>query len=203
MIFSDALDSDADFAADSPSGTITAMPGLLEKTMMVPRLRSDSKIGAIKQLVDRLYRGGLLNDSLSFLQAVLERENLDSTVIGGTIALPHARARSVTGLGMALGVCEEPIYYPSGDDLCAVRAVCVIAVPMDSPRQYLGLLSHLAWAFGDRDFMHRLLAAPSAQGMSELMSARLSVAGERTAANVGGFLPAGAAVAGASPGAGG
>ena len=203
MIFRDAPDSDADFAAGNPPGAFPAMPGLLEQTMMVPRLRSDSKIGAIKQLVDRLYRAGRLNDSLSFLQLVLERENLGSTVIGGTIALPHARARSVTGLGMALGVCDEPIYYPSGDDLCAVRAVCVIAVPMNSPRQYLGLLSHLAGAFGDSDFVHRLLAAPSAREMSELMSARLSSAPVATPENAGQVLPADAALAGARPGMGG
>lgn len=199
MIFRDAADSDADFAAGNPPGAFPAMSGLLEHTMMVPRLRSDSKVGAIKQLVDRLYRAGRLNDSLSFLQAVLERENLGSTVIGGTIALPHARARSVTGLGMALGVCDEPIYYPSGDDLCAVRAVCVIAVPMDSPRPYLGLLSLLAGAFGDSDFVHRLLAAPSSQGMSELMTARLSAAGGTTAENAAHLLAADAALAGASP----
>lgn len=202
MIVRDAGDSDADFAAGNPPGAFASMPGLLEQTMMVPRLRSDSKIGAIKQLVDRLYRAGRLNDSLSFLQAVLERENLDSTVIRGTIALPHARARSVTGLGVALGVCDEPIYYPSGDDLSAVRAVCVIAVPMDSPRQYLGLLSHLAWAFGDSDFVHRLLATPSPQGMSELMSGRLRVAGKSAQAKAGEIPSADAALAGASQGVG-
>lgn len=188
MIFRDGSGSDADFAAGN-RGTFPGLPGM-EKTLMVPCLRSDSKIGAIKQLVDRLYRGGLLNDSLSFLQAVLERENLGSTVIGGTIALPHARSRSVTGLGMALGVCDEPVYYPSGDDLWGVRAVCVIAVPMDSSRQYLGLLSHLAGAFGDSEFVHRLLAAPSAQEMCELMSARLSAAGNSAEANVGESLSA-------------
>ena len=165
MIFRDAADSDADFAAGNPPGAFAAMSGLLEQTMMVPRLRSDSKVGAIKQLVDRLYRAGRLNDSLSFLQAVLERENLGSTVIGGTIALPHARSRSVTGLGMALGVCDEPIYYPSGDDLCGGagglrdRRADGLAAPVPRPA-----LAHLAWAFGDSDFVHRLLAAPSAQG---------------------------------------
>ena len=198
MIFRDPADSDADFAAGSPPEGFTTFPGLLEQTMMVPRLRSDSKIGAIKQLVDRLYRAGRLNDSLSFLQLVLERENLGSTVIGGAIALPHARARSVSGLGIALGVCDQPIHYPSGDDLSAVRAVCVIAVPMDSPRQYLGLLSHLAWAFGDSGFVHRLLAAPSALEMSELMSARLSAAPLEPPENAGQLLPADAALAAAA-----
>ena len=92
----------------------------------------------------------------------------------------------------------QPIHYPSGDDLSAVRAVCVIAVPMDSPRQYLGLLSHLAWAFGDSGFVHRLLAAPSALEMSALMSARLSAAPVEPPANAGQLLPADAALAAAA-----
>ena len=55
MIAPDGSGSDADFAAGIPPGTFPGLPGM-EKTMMVPCLRSDSKIGAIKQLVDRLPR---------------------------------------------------------------------------------------------------------------------------------------------------
>ena len=69
--------------------------------LVLPHLGVDNKIAAIKQLVDRLHQGGVIENSLAFLQAVLERENLESTIIGHDIAMPHARSRSVRHLGLA------------------------------------------------------------------------------------------------------
>ena len=139
---------------------------------MVPDLGAESKIGAIKTLVDRLQQAGILDDSLSFLQAVLERENIESTVVHGLIALPHARCRAVSRLGMAVGVSSQPIDYPSGDDRSSVRLICLIAVPADAPRLYLGLLAALASAFGDDDFVRATLSAGTPEKMYALMSDR-------------------------------
>ena len=85
---------------------------LVDKVVLVPRLRADTKIGAIKELVDRLHHEGAVSDSLRFLQAVLERDDLQSTVIGESIALPHARSSAVTRLGIAVGLAPEQISYP-------------------------------------------------------------------------------------------
>ena len=59
---------------------------LVNEDLLIPQLEADSKIGAIKELVDRLHRGGIVTDSLSFLQSILERENLQSTILGGDVA---------------------------------------------------------------------------------------------------------------------
>ena len=168
------IDRGAEIAPTGAPGDlagVVANPGL-----MVPDLSSDNKIGAIKELVDRLHDQHLIDDSLGFLQAVLERESLSSTVIAdGQIALPHARGRMVRRLGLALGRARRPIEFPSGDDRHEVDLICLIAVPADAPGRYLRLLAVLARAFDDPGFRNRLVAAQGAEEMHELLAERLEI----------------------------
>ncbi len=171
--------SGAEFALSGLSGTLDAeLTDIVDRQLMVPKLTADTKLGAIKVLVDRLHVQGVVSDSLSFLQSVLERENLMSTVLDGEVALPHARSRAVQQLGLALGTCETPIDFPSGDDRCGVRLICLIAVPVDAPGQYLGLLASLASAFGDERLKRDLIETESPDEMHRLLSSRLNGAGQ-------------------------
>ncbi len=61
---------------------------------MVESLKPRDRMGAIKALVNRLHGAGYVTDSLRFLQSVLDREDLESTVAGNGVAFPHARCRS-------------------------------------------------------------------------------------------------------------
>jgi len=166
--------SDADFAPPAYQGPEgEELVQVLHPDTMVPQLVATTKIGAIKELVDALHDRGVVADSLGFLQAVLERENLGSTVLEGQVALPHARNRSVRQLAMAVGACPSPLDFPSGDDRHGVRLVCLIAVPFDSPGLYLGLLAAVARTFGDRDTRQQLAAAASPSDMHRLLAARM------------------------------
>ena len=147
-------------------------PSLFDPDLLIPELSADSKIGAIKELVDRLHAKGIVQDSLSFLQSVLERENLQSTILGEGIALPHARSRAVSELGMALGIARKPIDFPSGDDRRPVHLICLIAVPVHAPDLYLALLGAMVHTFGDTEFKEALLNATSAEGLYDLLASR-------------------------------
>ena len=137
--------------------------------LLVPNLQAGTKIGAIKELVDLLHRKGVVKDSLSFLQAVLEREALNSTILDD-VALPHARTPAVNQMGMALGVARHPIDFPSGDERGSVQLLCLIAVPAHESDLYLTLLSTLARSFNDNDFKTALLNSSSSQDLYHLLS---------------------------------
>ena len=158
---------DAKFALQTeiPEG----FEALLDPVLMVPELKADNKIAAIKELIDRLYLTGVVKDSLSFLQAVLGRENVESTILG-EVAIPHARSLAVNQLGLALGVCRLPIDYPSGDDRQAVQIICLIAVPAHAPDSYLALLGALARTFRDAELKNSLLQAVSPEELCDLMA---------------------------------
>jgi mannitol/fructose-specific phosphotransferase system IIA component (Ntr-type) len=170
----DTNNKSATFAAIDVLGELASV--VQHPELMVPEIKADSKIPAIKELVDRLHEQGVIEDNLSFLQSVLERETLQSTVIGdGDVALPHARGPMVKRLGMALGHTKTPIGFPSGDDRHQVRLICLIAVPADAPGLYLKLLSALARVFDDSAFRHELREAETADRMQQLLARKMEM----------------------------
>ncbi len=146
-----------------------AIADVVDPALLLPELSATSKIGAIKELVDRLHGRGIVEDSLSFLQSVLEREQLQSTILGTEVALPHARSRGVRALGLALGRTATPIDFPSGDERQSVRLICLIAVPSHAPDSYLHLLGSLAQILSQAERRDALLQAQSAKHMQELL----------------------------------
>ncbi len=142
---------------------------IIDSELLIPQLHSDNKIGAIKELVDKMHEQGVITDSLSFLQSVLEREQLQSTILAGEVALPHARSRCVRDLGLALGIAHTPIDFPSGDERHGVRLICLIAVPAHAPDMYLNLLGSLAHILSNEERKTALIAAESAASMQALL----------------------------------
>ncbi len=164
--------------AEIAGGQTDELTGLLHPDLLIAGLDVEGKIEAIKCLIDRLHDQGVIDDSLAFLQAVLERENLQSTVLDGVIALPHARGRMVKRLGIAVGTDpQRSIDFPSGDDRHEVGLICLIAVPADAPGLYLKLMGVLARTFSEREFVDTLIATPDATQMHQLLADRLEVCG--------------------------
>lgn len=159
------LDAKVAFQAEA----LVGLESLLDPGLMIPELKADNKIAAIKELIDRLYQKGVVRDSLSFFQAVLGRENIESTILG-EVAMPHARSQAVNQLGLALGVARLPIDYPSGDDRQAVQIICLIAVPAHAPDSYLALLGALARTFRDGDLIGSLLQAEAPEQLCDLLA---------------------------------
>ena len=137
--------------------------------LLLPRLTATSKIGAIKELTDLLHERHVITDRLGFLQAVLEREQLQSTVLNNEVALPHARGRCVDSLGLAMGIAPAPIDFPSGDECSTVRLICLIAVPAHAPDLYLNLLGMLARILSSNQRRRDFLQAESAEQMQQLL----------------------------------
>ena len=67
-----------------------------DQGLMVPDLESRDRMGAIKELVDRMHLEGSVIDSLAFLQSVMDREDVESTVVGAGVAFPPP-PEAVTG----------------------------------------------------------------------------------------------------------
>ena len=160
----------------TPSGARTALEPdvLFTPQLVIPHLNADNKIAAIKQLLDRMYQTGIIENSLAFLQAVLERENLESTIIGGNIALPHARSRSVQHLGLAVGLAHPPIDFPSGDERHPVELICLVAAPQHSSAAYLRLQAHLARILSDPGVRRELHQIGNAAEIHRLLMPELT-----------------------------
>ena len=149
-------------------GVVDFQPGT-----MVESLEPRDRMGAIKALVNRLHGAGYVTDSLRFLQSVLDREDLESTVVGNGVAFPHARCRSAAHLGMALGISPYGVDFHSETHPEPVRLICLVSVPGEGDIRYLPLLGYLCRLFHE-DFFAAFLKSRTAEEMNCLLLRQMS-----------------------------
>ena len=113
-----------------------------EKEIIIS-LVGGTKDEVLEKLVGVLAQSNVLSDSGEFLQAVKERENLESTAIGGEIAIPHARHETVKKIYCAMGIMREPVEFNSLDGK-PVKVVFMVAAPPDMNREYIQVIARAA-----------------------------------------------------------
>ena len=120
----------------------------MDLTRLVPAghcvldLDTDCYKEAIRTTMQPLVDSGIVTDAETFNNRVLKRENQITTVIGNGVAVPHARSRDVTRLGLAVGILREPIKFnDEGDE---VSLIFLISIPSFAPVAHMPLLQHLA-----------------------------------------------------------
>ena len=101
--------------------------------------------------------------------SLFAREKLGSTGLGQGVAIPHGR---IKGLKEALGVLVRmkqaiPFDAPDGQP---VGLIFVLLVPDRATDVHLQILSELAQMFSDKLFRERLLEAPGAPELHQLIT---------------------------------
>jgi mannitol/fructose-specific phosphotransferase system IIA component (Ntr-type) len=105
---------------------------------------------ALTAILDRLVESHALpSDSKpGLLAALLRREELGSTAIGGGLAVPHAQSPDIDHTIGALVTIPAGVDFGESDGQ-TVRRVCVLLSPLDQPGEHLRLLESLArWLRG-------------------------------------------------------
>jgi len=101
--------------------------------------------------------------------SLFAREKLGSTGLGQGVAIPHGR---IKGLKEALGVLvrmKQAIPFDAPDSQ-PVGLIFVLLVPDRATDVHLQILSELAQMFSDKPFRERLLQAPGAPELHQLIT---------------------------------
>ncbi len=102
-----------------------------------------SKKAVLEILSDTLaYQDSNLSKS-KVLDALLAREKLGSTGLGGGIAIPHCRMQELDSIYVAMLKLEEGVEYEASDDKPVFFLFCLV-VPEDANEDHLKLLASLA-----------------------------------------------------------
>lgn len=94
--------------------------------------------------------------------ALLEREALGSTGLGGGLALPHGRLAGISRPVGAFAQLAADLDF-NALDRRPVRLVFALAVPADAAGEHLQILAGLARLFHDKSLCQRLLGAKTAE----------------------------------------
>jgi len=84
-----------------------------------------------------------VTDAAAFTAAIIEREEVSSTGIGGGIAVPHAKLPSIDDFVISIGVSPAGVEFAAKDGGPVYLAVMIAASDAELPR-YLQVLAAVA-----------------------------------------------------------
>lgn len=123
-------------------------------------LRAASKHEVLAELVDVVVASlDRPTEREAILRAVLERESVLSTGVGGGVALPHAKYNGLDDLVMAAGVTLKPVDYESLDGR-PVRLFFLLLGPDGSAGDHVRALSRISRIVQNESLRNSLVEAP-------------------------------------------
>ena len=145
---------------------------LTSKLLPLPNVIVDLDVSSKKRVFEKV---GLLFENnhqiarSKVFDSLFAREKLGSTGLGQGVAIPHGR---IKGLKEALGVLvrmKQTIPFDAPDSQ-PVGLIFVLLVPDRATDVHLQILSELAQMFSDKPFRERLLQAPGAPELHQLIT---------------------------------
>ncbi|UYA58567.1 PTS IIA-like nitrogen-regulatory protein PtsN [Pectobacterium sp. F1-1] len=123
------------------------------------------------EIISELAARQLNIPSQIIFDAILTRERMGSTGIGGGIAIPHGKLEDDNALG-AIGVfiqLEQPIAFDAIDNQ-AVDLLFALLVPAEQCKTHLHTLSLVAKRLADKTVCRRLRAVQSDEELYQIMT---------------------------------
>lgn len=135
----------------------------------VAELRSETKEGAILELVALAAESPAIEDAEKLQEAIFEREAIMSTGIGLEIAIPHAKIPSVKDFVVAVGTAANGIDFNALDGR-PVRIVVLIAGPSQEQQRYLEILAGVTLRLKSEEVRRTVLEAKDPQHVIDVLS---------------------------------
>ncbi|MFT7667629.1 MAG: PTS system nitrogen regulatory IIA component [Planctomycetota bacterium] len=121
-------------------------------------LKASQKEGILTEIVNNMVKSGLLEDGLSesALRTLVEREELASTGVGMTVAIPHVKLPGLTKVVCTLSVHKEGVEWTASDGE-PVHILFTVLRPERAgdehdPTQHLEMMSWIARLSREEDF---------------------------------------------------
>lgn len=142
---------------------------LIKRDLVVPALKSTSKTELLDELAAYMAEHHPRIDRATLSRVLIERELLASTAIGEGVAIPHGKLASVSEIVACLGRVPAGIEFDSMDGQPTFLFFVLVA-PESSTGTHLKALARISRVFKDGNFRRRLLAAPDAEAMYNVVA---------------------------------
>jgi PTS system nitrogen regulatory IIA component len=134
---------------------------ILTEDMVVSGLRGRSKGDVIEELaavVAKQHRGEI--DLARLVQALEDRERLNSTALGEGVAIPHGKLPGLKRVIAAFGRSAPGVDFSSLDGK-PTHLFFLLVAPEDSAGAHLKALARISRLLKDDSFRARLMSAPN------------------------------------------
>lgn len=141
----------------------------LDADLAVTDVRADSVRGVLRQLVAPLVERGRVESAEPLMDALLERESLQSTGIGSGVAVPHAICEEIAEPCIVLGRCAAGVDFRALDQQ-PVHLLFLLLSPPDSTSQHIRLLARIARLVRHPELLERVREAGDSEAMIEALA---------------------------------
>lgn len=142
---------------------------LIQREMIVPALVATDKRGILEELARHIASKVTKIDGTQLSKVLIDRESLASTAIGEGVAIPHGKMPAVSEITACLGRAQSGVDFDSMDGQ-PTYLFFVLVAPETSTGAHLKALARISRVFKDSEFRRRLLAAPDAAAMFQVVS---------------------------------
>lgn len=142
---------------------------LISRKAIIPVLKSKDKRDAIQELVQvarKVYEGEKFVIA-DVVEAIIQREKIGSTGVGGGVGVPHAKLESVKGVLGAFGRAPQGVDFSAVDGE-PVYLIFLILAPPSRSEAYLQALQKVMVAIKRPNFVKFLKAAKTAREIEEI-----------------------------------
>ncbi len=142
---------------------------ILDKENIELNIKSQTKSGAISELLDLLKTNGMISNIKEIKSEILKREEMMSTGIGKGIGVPHCKSRYVDRIILAVGRNKKYITDYETLDEEPVKLVFLLISPEDKPNEHINMLARIS-RIVKQDFVRSsLLTAVSGKKFYEII----------------------------------
>jgi PTS system nitrogen regulatory IIA component len=142
---------------------------LIQRDMIVPALQASDKRGILQELAKHIAGRIPKIDEANLARILIDREQLASTAIGEGVAIPHGKLGAVSEITACLGRVPGGVDFDSMDGQLTYLFFVLVA-PETSTGAHLKALARISRVFKDQEFRRRLLAAPDAAAMYQVVA---------------------------------
>ncbi|MEE9567260.1 MAG: PTS sugar transporter subunit IIA [Desulfobacteria bacterium] len=129
----------------------------LKEEAVISELDAADKKGVLEKLTGPVAKASGVNQE-EMVRVLLERERLGSTGIGGGIAIPHGKLKSLKSLLVGFGRSRKGVDFEAIDGKPA-HLFFLLMAPENSTGDHLRMLARISRLLKDSTFKQRLMTA--------------------------------------------
>jgi PTS system nitrogen regulatory IIA component len=141
---------------------------LVSPEAIIPALRANGKKQALMELAEKAASlSGLA--AREIFDALVQRERLGTTAVGGGVAIPHGRLAKCSKIFGVFARLERPVDFEALDE-APVDLVFVLVAPEDAGADHLNALSRVARLLRDTRIIAMLRATCDASALYSILA---------------------------------
>ena len=129
------------------------MENFINENNIILNLETEDKREIINKMTETISEEKLINKE-KFIEDVFKREEMENTVVGFKVAIPHGKSEFINSPQIVFTKLKEEIFWGDPDE--RVKYIFLLGVPAASAGEHIKILMNLSKKILDEKFREKL-----------------------------------------------